>query len=89
MMMGRTILGDFMVFIASLLDIYILIILIRALMSWFMISHQSKFYNFLVRITEPVLAPIRRILPRMRVDLSPIIAIILIQIIISILNSIK
>ncbi|HOJ41587.1 MAG TPA: YggT family protein [Candidatus Syntrophosphaera sp.] len=88
-MMGRTILGDIAGFIASLLDIYILIILIRALMSWFMLYHQSKFYYFLVRITEPVLGPIRRILPRMRVDFSPVIAIILIQIIISILNLIK
>ena len=88
-MMGRTILGDIAGFIASLLDIYILIILIRALMSWFMLNHQSKFYYFLVRITEPVLGPIRRILPRMRVDFSPVIAIILIQIIISILNLIK
>jgi len=88
-MMRRTILGDIMGFIASLLDIYILIILVRALMSWFMISYQSKFYSFLVRITEPVLAPIRRILPRMRIDFSPVIAIILIQIIISILNRIR
>jgi YggT family protein len=88
-MMGRTILGDIARFIASLLDIYILIILIRALMSWFMLYYQSKFYYFLVRITEPVLGPIRRILPRMRVDFSPVIAIILIQIIISILNRIR
>ena len=39
----------------------------------------SAIYEFLMRITEPVLRPIRRILPNMGpVDLSPVVVLILI-----------
>jgi uncharacterized protein YggT (Ycf19 family) len=39
-----------------------------------------------VKITEPVLSPIRKVLPRMRVDLSPVVAVILIGIVIRIIK---
>ena len=39
----------------------------------------SGLYEFLMRITEPVLRPIRRILPNMGpVDLSPLVVVVLI-----------
>jgi len=57
-------------------------IIIRALLSWFSISPTQPLFRLLMEITEPVLAPIRRILPGgMMLDFSPLIAILLIQII--------
>jgi YggT family protein len=61
----------------------------RILLSWFPISPESpisSIFSFLYRITEPVLGPIRRMLPPigmggMGLDLSPIIVIIGLQII--------
>ena len=53
----------------------------RVLMSWFNIGPSSPFFpivNVLYQITEPILAPIRRVLPSFgMLDLSPMVAIFL------------
>ena len=57
-------------------------ILARVIVSWIPIGPDSKFapvVRFIYEITEPILAPIRRLLPSMGMfDLSPMIAIIII-----------
>ena len=57
----------------------------RVLVSWFNIGPSSPFFpavNVLYQITEPILAPIRRVLPRFgMLDLSPMVALILIGIV--------
>lgn len=72
----------------ALLELYIVILIARALMSWFPITPGTSaetVVRVLERLTEPVLRPIRRILPPVRaggmaIDLSIIIAIIAIQV---------
>ena len=57
-------------------------VLIRALMSWVMPQESGGFSRLLWDITEPVLAPIRRVLPPLGgIDFSPLLAIILINLI--------
>lgn len=52
----------------------------RALLSWFDPGMRSSVGQILFSITEPILGPIRRLLPAMGgLDLSPIIAIIGLQ----------
>jgi YggT family protein len=74
--------------VAYLIDAYSIIILARVILSWFMMNPSSRggllasTYQALFQITEPLLSPIRRIMPRTgMVDLSPMIAIILLWII--------
>jgi len=56
-------------------------IIIRALLSWFTVSGKWPVVQLLMEITEPVLAPIRRALPSSwMIDLSPLIALILLQV---------
>ena len=56
-------------------------IIIRALMSWFPnIDARNPLVEFLFTITEPILAPIRKIMPRMPFDFTPMIAVILLQV---------
>jgi len=70
------------------LDLYVLIVLAVIVMSWFPIQPggaAASVYRFLVRLTEPVLGPIRRTIPPIRIgglgfDASPIILLIAIQI---------
>ena len=63
-------------------------IIIRALLSWFSFSGAQPVFRLLVEITEPVLAPIRRVLPTAgMLDFSPLVALLLIQVIRSILLS--
>jgi len=59
-----------------------LAILARVLLSWVRVSPYHPAVEFLYRITEPVLAPLRRVIPPVgMVDISPIIALLLLQII--------
>ena len=52
---------DFLVFA---LEIYSLILLIRALMSWFPnLDYSNPLVRLMYDLTEPVLAPIRRAVP--------------------------
>jgi YggT family protein len=76
-----------------LLEVYVVILIARALLSWFPMHAGSPLLpvvRVLDRLTEPVLAPIRRILPPLRaggmaIDLSIIVAILVIQVVIPIL----
>jgi len=60
------------------IDLYVILIIIRAILSWFNPNPHSPAVMFLTKITEPVLFRIRRLLPLgsgVGLDLSPIIAI--------------
>lgn len=69
-------------FIHILSTVLVIAILIRALMSWVMPNDGTGLSRVLMDITEPVLAPIRRVLPPVGgIDLSPIFAMVLIQLV--------
>lgn len=56
------------------LEIYTWILIARVLMSWFNPNPYNPLVQFVLRLTEPVLAPIRKVLPSMGgLDLSPIV----------------
>ena len=56
------------------LEIYTWILIARVLMSWSNPNPYNPLVQFVLRLTEPVLAPIRRVLPSMGgLDLSPIV----------------
>lgn len=57
-----------------LLSILYWLVLIRALISWVNPDPFNPLVQFLNRTTEPILQPIRRLLPPMGIDISPIIA---------------
>jgi YggT family protein len=57
------------------LQLYMWVIIIAALITWVQPNPYNTVVMFLERITEPVLRPIRRILPPMGLDISPVIAI--------------
>ena len=51
-------------------------IIIRAILSWVVRSRQNLLFIILDDITEPILAPLRRVIPRLGMfDLSPLVAI--------------
>ncbi len=68
-------------FVAMFVQLYSLIILARVLMSWVNIDPYSPLARTIVELTEPVLQPLRNVLPPAGgLDFSPIIAIILLQV---------
>ncbi len=74
--------------LCNLLQIYLLALFARIILSWFPIPPGSPFaaiFSALYRVTEPVLGPIRRMIPPlsmggMGLDLSPIVVIFGVQI---------
>ena len=61
-------------------------IIARAIMSWFSPSPTNMLAVILYRVTEPLLSPLRRIIPRAGMfDFTPLVAIILLQVISSLL----
>lgn len=72
----------FLSFISFLCNALAIIIFVRAILSWFAISPYDPIMVFLYRITEPILAPLRRIIPRIgMIDITPVIAIIILVLI--------
>jgi YggT family protein len=70
------------------LDLYVWLLIASAILSWLIafnvVNTRNQFIaaigEFLYRITEPVLAPIRRMLPSLGgLDLSPIVVILIIM----------
>lgn len=63
----------------GLLSFYSLLIFIRIIFSWVMVSHSNRVMRFLVNATEPLLGPLRRIVPLVGTfDISPIVAFIIV-----------
>ena len=57
-----------------------LAIFLRAILSWFVRDPRNPLVELLDQITEPILAPLRRVVPRVgMVDITPLVAIILLQ----------
>ena len=71
-----------MTIVCSLIQLYVLLLVVRVVMSWFPISPNGPaetVAGFLYMVTDPVLVPLRRLLPPVRMgamalDLSPIVA---------------
>lgn len=72
--------------VSTLVTVFSLLIIARALISWIHPSGYSKLYHdiegTLDLLTDPLVAPIRRVMPTLGpFDLSPIVALILLQIV--------
>lgn len=69
-------------FINILFTLLELAILARVLLSWFRVDRYHPVVAFLYQITEPILRPLRNIIPPLgMLDISPIVALILIGIV--------
>ena len=72
--------------IDTVIDLYVLVIIVGAVLSWLIafgiVNTQNQFVcmvgDFLNRISEPLLGPVRRFLPNLGgVDISPVVVIVL------------
>ena len=67
-----------------LLYVYTWIVILRAVISWVSPDPRNPLIQILIKLTEPVLKPLRALVPPSRlggIDLSPFLAIIAIQIV--------
>ena len=72
-------------------SIIIGMIFVRVLLSWIPFDKGARWYALLMQLTEPILTPVRRLVQKsafgnsMMFDISPIIAILLLRLLISLL----
>jgi YggT family protein len=65
-----------------LIDLYSLVVLVAVITSWIRLSPGHPIVRVTRALTEPVLAPIRRIVPPMSgLDLSPMILLLALQLV--------
>jgi YggT family protein len=70
----------------AVLHVYQLLIIIRAVQTWLPVDERQPWVRLLAKITEPILAPFRPFTRAGSVDLSPILAIVVVEVIIRILG---
>ena len=67
-------------FISLLVNILVIAIFLRAIISWFRLAPDNPIIVILTQVTEPILAPLRRIVLSLGMfDITPWIAMILLQ----------
>jgi YggT family protein len=79
--------------LCAALQLYIVVIFVRLIMSWFPPTPGTTYqqiYDAFVMVTEPVLAPVRAMMPPMRMgamalDLSPIVVLLGLQLLMRII----
>ena len=75
-------------FVELLCNVLTIAIIFRVILSWFSPRPTNRLAIVLIQITEPFLRPLRRIIPRTGIlDFTPLAAIILLQLVRSLLTS--
>ena len=69
-------------FLAQLIDAYSVVVLITVIVSWFQLPPDNPVARITRMLTEPVLAPIRKLIPPAGgLDFSPMILLILLRLV--------
>jgi YggT family protein len=70
-----------MPFLARVIDLYSLVVLVAVVLSWVQLDRGNPLVAITRGLTEPVLAPIRAVLPPVGgLDLSPMVLLIVLQV---------
>lgn len=73
--------------VSAFLYLLILAIIARSLLSWFPVSPTNQFVRLLNQFTEPLLQPVRRIMPRTgMIDLSAMVVIIILYVMLNVVT---
>ena len=75
-----------MLFLYNFIDIFTRVvtiaIFIRAILSWFPMASGNPVSTIINQVTDPILMPLRRVIPPLgMMDITPLVAIILLQVI--------
>ena len=70
-----------MLLIAKLIDYYSVVVIVAVILSWLQLPPSNQVVRITRMLTEPALAPIRRLVPSAGgIDFSPLILLVLLQI---------
>jgi YggT family protein len=67
--------------IYGLVSVYIMLVFVRIILSYTALDYRNRVMRFLMNVTEPLLGPLRRIVPTLGMfDISPLVAFIILWI---------
>ncbi len=67
--------------IYGLVTIYIMLVFIRIILAYTTLGYGNRFMRFLINVTEPLLGPLRRMVPTVGMfDISPLVAFVILWI---------
>ena len=70
--------------VKTLLDLYLIAYMLRFLLQWGRADFHNPLSQFILTITNPVVLPLRRVVPGWRgIDLSPLVALLLLQLVVT------
>jgi YggT family protein len=72
--------------IIAVLKLYQLVVIVRAVQTWISVDPQNPFVRGVAAITDPVLNPVRTFTMFGSVDFSPVVVIVVLQVIIRALS---
>jgi YggT family protein len=73
--------------LTTFLYLLLVAVIIRSLLSWFPMSPRNPFVQFIARVTDPLIQPVRRVVPPLgMIDLSGMIVIVVLYVMISVVN---
>jgi len=71
---------DLFLFVHYLLYAMTWLIIARSLMSWFPAARRNRIVELLHQITDPILVPLQRLVPRIgMIDITPIVAVLILM----------
>lgn len=74
-------------FLLVLANILFFAIFVRAILSWFPVRGDNPVIAILYQVTEPILAPLRAVIPRIgMIDITPMVASLILIVIIQVLS---
>lgn len=85
---NNIIFGAILDLLETVIHIYIFALIVQAIMSWVGNSYGNPLADLLHSLTEPLLRPVRQVVPVIgMIDLSPMIAVLILYVILIALNS--
>ena len=67
--------------LAELIDVYSLVVIVAVVVSWIQLPYNNPIVQFVTTLTEPLLNPIRRLLPPTGgIDFSPMVLLVGLQV---------
>ncbi len=76
---------DIQKLLLAILNVYTWLILARVILSWVNPMPSNDILRGVIRVTEPVLAPLRRLIPVRGLDFSPILAFLILRLLMRLL----
>lgn len=78
--MGNSLNSAGIFLISSVFDLYLLVLMVRVILCWIRADYANPLTRFVIKLTQPIILPLRRIIPTIQnIELATILVILLLD----------